>query len=168
MTLLLVGRFTFVRRVLLMAARAMVVWEDHNGIRIGAIVPQGMDEALCKKRIKFALDLLDGLTPYRTSRMRRDVREVLCVPTGRNRALGAYVPIFRSCLIDPWHVLDPETGPLDLAKTIVHESIHARLHHGGIGRAGLSSTRAEAICRRAETDLERKFARTAEAQRLEY
>jgi hypothetical protein len=91
--------------------------------------------------------------------MRRDVRGILCFGTGRDAALGAYVPLFRTCLIDPRHVLDPHTSTLDLARTVIHEATHARLHEKGIREALKHSDRVEAICSRAERDLERKCTR---------
>jgi hypothetical protein len=125
-------------------------------MRVGVLVPTGFDEEECYARISAALHLIDSCVPYRARRMRRDVAAILCFGTGADAALGAYVPLFRVCLVDPRHVLNPRTSTLDIARTIIHEATHARLHMSGIRRALKPSERVEAICARAGRDVERK------------
>lgn len=148
------------RRTLVVLARASTEWREHDGIRVGVVVPRSMDTEICYGRILYALQLIEQTVPYRWQRLRRDVREVLCFGTGRNGGLGAYVPWSRTCLIDPRHLLDATVCPLDLAETILHEATHARLaRHRCVG--AVAQERVEAICRRAERDLKRKFSNFA-------
>jgi hypothetical protein len=152
---------TFLRGALVTVARASAEWRDHDGIRMGVVVARSMDEETCYGRIRFAVQIIEHCVPYRWKRMRRDVREILCFGTGRDAALGAYVPRSRTCLIDPRHVLDPAVSPLDLAQTILHEATHARLHRHVKCERLRHNERVEAICRRAERDLNDKFTNCA-------
>jgi hypothetical protein len=86
--------------------------------------------------------------------MRADLSAVLCFGTGRDAALGAYVPLFRVALVDPRHVLDPSVSTADLAKTILHEATHARLHQRRAFKASSVRSRVEALCDRTERAFE--------------
>lgn len=136
-------------------------WRNVEGVRVGVVVPAGMNEEACYKRIETALQLINRTVPYRAARLRRDMRGILCFGTGRDASLGAYVPLYRICLVDPRHVVDAVVEAQDLARTILHEATHARLHRCGFPEAVVGSKRVEAVCERAERDFDRKNVRSS-------
>lgn len=144
------------RRLLVWTAMRAADWRLVKEVPIGVVVPTGMNEEYCYERIEEALWLIDSAVPYRFQRMRKDIRGILCFGTGRDSALGAYVPLFRVCIVDPRYVLDKRVTTDDIARTILHEATHARLHQSGIRRANLGGHRIEAVCVRAEEDYTRK------------
>jgi hypothetical protein len=67
--------------------------------------------------------------------------------------------LFRICLVDPRHVADPAVGPPEIAKTILHETIHARLHRQRVQGTVVYDARNEAVCDWAEHDFDKKHRR---------
>lgn len=144
------------RRVLLWMAMRAAEWRDMRGVPVGVVVPAHMNEGQCYERIGAALELIESAVPYRMRRMRKELRGVLCFGSGRDAALGVYVPMFRVCILDPRHVLNERVVLDDIARTILHEATHARLHQLGVRGATLGGRRIEALCVRAEQDYARK------------
>jgi hypothetical protein len=59
-------------------------------------------------------------------------------------------PSLQACVLDQRYVLSATTTPEMIAKTIVHETTHAKLDHFGIGYDEKERARIEAVCMRRE------------------
>lgn len=153
-----------VTNAVIWAAMRVADWRRLRGVRVGVVNPPGMDEEVCYERIERSIALIDMITPYWSGRLRRDISGILCFGTGRNPVLGGYMAIYRICILDPRHVLDPRARPVDVASTIVHEAKHARFHRRGIRRSQLGNVRIEAACARAERDFRSKYDRLLKSE----
>jgi hypothetical protein len=101
-------------------------------------------------RLKTAIDLLEGHVPHHVRRMHRDFSGFL---VERRAYRGAYLPQTRTCLVELTFVVNRAFTPAQVAATILHEAMHARLHARGI--AINDGPRQERFCRQAEIDFGR-------------
>ena len=107
---------------------------------------------LVLRRLDAALGLVETYQPWRFRHMRRDFAEIL---VQRFPCRGAFFPDTRTCLTELTFLANPSFNEAQLAASIVHEGMHARVHamtgcmtpDGSAARA-----REERICRRAELD----------------
>jgi hypothetical protein len=100
-------------------------------------------------RLDLALGLLEQHAAHHFRRMRKDFSRIL---VQRYECRGAYFSADRSCMVELTFTVNPDFVPAQIAATILHEAMHARLHC--VGYAFGKSTRAkeERFCRRAEIE----------------
>jgi hypothetical protein len=103
------------------------------------------------ERFSAALDLIELYQPWRMRHLRRDVVQfwVAAYPSR-----GVYFPADRTILTElSFLARAPEFSPAQVASSILHEGVHARVHqmgvHLGFGGAR-DAAREERLCRRAE------------------
>lgn len=106
-----------------------------------------IDTAQVVSRLDAALGLIEQYTPHYFRHIRRDFAGL---HVERYACRGAYFPAQRICLVELTFIVNPAFTLAQVASTIVHEGMHARLHALGID-AG-SRAREERFCRRAEIE----------------
>ncbi|MEO8478039.1 MAG: hypothetical protein ABI542_00290 [Gemmatimonadota bacterium] len=100
-------------------------------------------------RLGLAMDLIDRYTPHYGRHLRRDFAGILVT---RYACRGAYFPASRTCLVELTFCVNPEIALAQVASTILHEGMHARLHALGSEMAFADRAREERFCRRAEIE----------------
>jgi len=103
-------------------------------------------------RIDGALELIERYQPWTFRRMRRDFARIL---SQRYPCRGAYIPAERTCLVELTFTVNPEFTLPQVAATILHEAMHARLDRMGVRGERVSRAREERFCRRAEIEFGR-------------
>ena len=105
------------------------------------------DEVLA--RLDGALALIERHQPANFRRMRRDFARIL---SKRYPCRGAYIPAERTCLVELTFTVNPAFTLPQVAATILHEAMHARLDRMGVRSELVSRAREERFCRRAEIE----------------
>jgi hypothetical protein len=100
-------------------------------------------------RLGQALDLIDRYTPHYGRHLRRDFAGIL---VQRYPCRGAYSPDSRTCLVELTFCVNAEISLAQIAATILHEGMHARLHTLGSSMDFADRPREERFCRRAEIE----------------
>lgn len=105
------------------------------------------------RRADAVLALVERYQPWRLAHMRRDLAMIV---VKRFACRGAYFPDIRACLLELTFMVNPGFSDSQVAATLVHEGMHARLDRfcGYFGVPGFPHGRArhERICRRAELE----------------
>lgn len=111
-----------------------------------------IDDAAVLERLDEALGLIARYAPERLRHLQRDVRgiRVMRFPTR-----GAYFPDDRIILTELTFLARRDMPASPVASSILHESVHARVHAfrrrvGGRSSAPQDMAREERLCRRAE------------------
>src|SRR5206468_10704074 len=73
-------------------------------------------------------------------------------PVRRIPCCGAYVPETRICLVELTFVVNRDFTPTQVAATILHEAMHARLDNAGVKYDPAGAAKHERFCRRAEVE----------------
>ena len=68
---------------------------------------------------------------------------------------GAYFPDQRACMVELTFAVNRDFRPAQIAATILHEAMHARLHRLGFPLEMTDRARQERFCRRAEIEFGR-------------
>jgi hypothetical protein len=108
-----------------------------------------IDSAHVFERLDAALALIERYQPSHFRRMRRDFSRI---QVRRFPCRGAYFPETRTCLVELTFVVNPEFTPTQVAATILHEAMHARLDNAGVKYETTSAAKHERFCRRAEVE----------------
>lgn len=111
-----------------------------------------IDTELVVRRLEAALDLIARHQPWRFRRLQRDFAEIW---VRRYPCRAAYYPQARACLVELTFLANPSFSEAQIASSIVHEGVHARLHRAGIGGRPECRSREERLCREAELDFGR-------------
>ncbi len=105
------------------------------------------------ERAARVLALVDRWQPWRLAHLRRDLRGIV---VQRFPCRGAYFPGERLCLLELTFMVNDAFSDAQVAATLVHEGMHARLDRTlsrwGTRAAMEDSPRHERICRRAELE----------------
>jgi hypothetical protein len=101
-------------------------------------------------RLGQALDLVARHAPARFRRLRHDFALIL---VQRFPCRAAYLPDQDAALIELTFLAHPDITPAQVAASIVHEAVHARVHRMGIRRVEGGQAKEERLCRRAELEL---------------
>lgn len=105
------------------------------------------------RRAEAVLRLVERYQPWRVAHMRRDLAMIV---VKRFACRGAYFPDIRACLLELTFMVNPSFSDAQVAATLVHEGMHARLDRfcDYFGVPGFPHERArhERICRRAELE----------------
>ena len=100
-------------------------------------------------RLDAALALIDRYTPHYGRHLRRDFAGIL---VQRYACRGAFFPESRLCLVELTFTVHPSINEAQIAATILHEAMHARLHALGFPLEMADRARQERFCRRAEIE----------------
>lgn|SRR5574337_577762 len=98
-------------------------------------------------RLDQALGLIERYVPHHFRRLHRDFAGIL---VERRAYRGAWLIVERLCMIELTFAVNPDFAPAQIAATILHEAMHARLHAAGVALD--ESPRQERFCRRAEIE----------------
>src|SRR5687768_10543130 len=102
------------------------------------------------ERLDGALGVIERYQPHRLRRFRRDVRGII---VKRFACRAAFFGDTRQCLIELTFAGEGKFSDAQVAASIVHEGVHARLLTLGLaGHAGCEA-REERLCRKAELEL---------------
>jgi hypothetical protein len=100
-------------------------------------------------RLDAALALIERYQPWHFRRLPRDFSRI---QVRRFPCRGAYFPDTRICLVELTFVANPDFTPTQVAATILHEAMHARLDNAGVKYETTSAAKHERFCRRAEVE----------------
>ncbi|HET9423827.1 MAG TPA: hypothetical protein VFO55_00540 [Gemmatimonadaceae bacterium] len=103
------------------------------------------------ERARAVLERVRIHQPPRYAHLKRDLRAIL---VARYACRAAYFPDTRTCLLELTFMVNPDFSDSQVAASLVHEGMHARLDRL-VARFGIRSfaedpARHERICRRAE------------------
>jgi hypothetical protein len=113
--------------------------------------------ALVIQRLDAALGVIESSQPWRFRHLQRDFSEIL---VQRFPCRGAFFPDSRTCLTELTFLANPDFNEAQIAASIVHEGMHARVH-ASLSRAIARGDdhpvidrkpREERLCRRAERE----------------
>jgi hypothetical protein len=100
------------------------------------------------ERLDGALALLERYVPEHFANLQRDFRGIL---VERRAYRGAYLIAERVCMVELTFVVNRAFSLAQVASTILHEGMHARLH--AMGQSLDDSPAQERFCRQAEIEL---------------
>ena len=103
-------------------------------------------------RVDEALGLIEQYQPWHFRRFRRDFAELW---VRRYPCRGAYLSQFKACLVELTFSVNPEFTAAQVAATILHEAMHARLDRCRIEHTPENAAKHERFCRRAEIEFGR-------------
>lgn len=104
------------------------------------------------RRLDESLGLIERYVPHHFRRLARDFSSIL---VQRYACRGAFIPDQGICLVELTFTVNPEFSPAQIAATILHEAMHARLHRLGFPLEMADRARQERFCRRAEIEFGR-------------
>jgi hypothetical protein len=108
-----------------------------------------IETAQAVNRLSDALALISVYAPDRLRRMRHDFAEIW---VRRFPCRAAYYPEPRACLIELTFLVNPRHTAAEVAASLVHEAVHARLARAGIRVGQEDKAREERLCREAELE----------------
>ena len=100
-------------------------------------------------RLDESLSLLREHVPHHHRRLPRDFAGIL---VQRYACRGAFFPEQRLCMVELTFTVNPDFSAAQVAATILHEAMHARLHTLGFPLDMADRARQERFCRRAEIE----------------
>ena len=100
-------------------------------------------------RLDAALGLIQQYQPWHFRRLPRDFARLV---VRRFPCRGAYFPESRTCLIELTFTVNTDFTPAQVAATILHEAMHARLDNAGVRYDPAAAAKHERFCRRAEVE----------------
>ena len=103
-------------------------------------------------RLGNALALIEQHTPHYARHLRRDFAGLL---VQRYACRGAYFPDTRLCMVELTFCVNDTITEAQIAATILHEGMHARLHALGFPLEMEDRARQERFCRKAEIEFGR-------------
>jgi hypothetical protein len=108
-----------------------------------------IDSAHVLARLGQALDLIASYAPHRLRRMRQDIAGFV---VQRFPCRGAFFPQTFECLVELTFTVNPRHTLAEIAASIVHESIHARIARKCGSLPENLRPREERLCRRVELE----------------
>src|SRR3954466_13562376 len=100
-------------------------------------------------RLDRSLALIERYVPHHFRHLRRDFAYIVIQ---RFACRGAYFHEQRACLVELTFAVNPDFSDAEVAATILHEALHARLHQLGFPLEMDDRARQERFCRRAEIE----------------
>jgi hypothetical protein len=104
------------------------------------------------RRLDEALGLIERYAPHHFRKLGRAFDHIL---VERYACRGAYFPDQRACMVELTFTVNRDFTASQIAATILHEAMHARLHSLGFPLAMADRARQERFCRRAEIEFGR-------------
>jgi hypothetical protein len=112
-----------------------------------------IDTAHLIARFTECLQLIQDYMPHNARRLRSDLSKIW-VKRWPNR--GIFFHASRTMIIDTTFVVNPSFVPAQVAATILHEGVHARVTAMGVDRAHVNAADEERMARRAEIEFGRR------------
>jgi hypothetical protein len=103
-------------------------------------------------RLGRTLALIERHVPHHFRHLKRDFAYIV---VQRFACRGAYFHEQRACLVELTFTVNPDFSDAEVAATILHEAMHARLHELGFPLEMADRARQERFCRRAEIEFGR-------------
>ena len=100
-------------------------------------------------RLDRALALIEQHVPHHFRHLKRDFAYIV---VQRFACRGAYFHEQRACLVELTFTVNPDFSDAEVAATILHEAMHARLRELGFPLEMADRARQERFCRRAEIE----------------
>jgi hypothetical protein len=100
-------------------------------------------------RLDRTLALIERYVPHHFRHLRRDFAGIV---VQRFACRGAYFHEQRACLVELTFAVNAQFSDAEVAATILHEAMHARLHVLGFPLEMEDRARQERFCRRAEIE----------------
>jgi hypothetical protein len=100
-------------------------------------------------RLDRTLALIEQYVPHHFRHLKRDFAYIV---VERLACRGAYFHQQRACLVELTFTVNPGFSDAEVAATILHEAMHARLHRLGFPLEMEDRARQERFCRRAEIE----------------
>lgn len=100
-------------------------------------------------RLERTLALIEHYVPHHFRHLERDFSYIV---VKRFACRGAYFHEERACLVELTFTVNPEFSDAEVAATILHEAMHARLDTLGFPLEMEDRARQERFCRRAEIE----------------
>jgi hypothetical protein len=101
-------------------------------------------------RLERCLALIERYVPHHFRHLARDFSYIV---VQRFACRGAYFHEQRACLVELTFTVNRDFSDAEVAATILHEAMHARLHALGFPLEMEDRARQERFCRRAEIEL---------------
>ena len=125
-----------------------------EGIRVDVInTREDIDTERVFRRAEAVIRRVEQYQPWRLAHIRRDLAGIL---VQRYPCRGAYLVGARVCLLELTFMANEAFSDAQVAATLVHEGMHARLDRlagrWGVTPFAAAPARHERICRRAELD----------------
>jgi hypothetical protein len=108
-----------------------------------------IDTADVLARLDRTLGLIERVVPHHFRHIKRDFAYIV---VKRFACRGAYFHEQRACLVELTFTVNPDFSDAEVAATILHEAMHARLHQLGFPLEMEDRARQERFCRRAEIE----------------
>jgi hypothetical protein len=108
-----------------------------------------IDTADVVARLDRTLTLIERYVPHHFRHLKRDFAYIV---VQRFACRGAYFHEQRACLVELTFTVNPDFSDAEVAATILHEAMHARLHRLGFPLEMEDRARQERFCRRAEIE----------------
>jgi len=125
------------------------------GVEVGVFLPDPGKIGTIEAKISEAFALLRDFGPKYLARV-KSLADGILLFHGTD-ALGSWTRDARLIQVSQGFIADPETKPVHIAATIVHEATHAWLDHLGFTYTPARRARIEAICYRTESAFARKL-----------
>jgi hypothetical protein len=135
------------------AAEGRPVVADVLGLRVVVVNTRpDIATSFVLARFTAAVSLIAQYQPWRLQHLRRDVAQIRIAAFPSR---GAYIAVDRTVLTElSFLAREAEFTPAQIASSILHEGVHARVHqmamHLGFDLAHRDMAREERLCRRAE------------------
>ena len=100
-------------------------------------------------RLDRTLALIEQYVPHHFRHLTRDFAYIV---VERFACRGAYFHQQHACLVELTFTVNPDFSDAEVAATILHEAMHARLHRLGFPLEMEDRARQERFCRRAEIE----------------
>jgi hypothetical protein len=100
-------------------------------------------------RLERTLSLIEQYAPHHFRHLKRDFAYIV---VQRFACRGAYFHEQRACLVELTFTVNPDFSDAEVAATILHEAMHARLDALGFPLEMEDRARQERFCRRAEIE----------------
>ncbi|HEY6088389.1 MAG TPA: hypothetical protein VD771_01245 [Gemmatimonadaceae bacterium] len=100
-------------------------------------------------RLERTLALIERFVPHHFRHLKRDFAYIV---VQRFACRGAYFHEQRACLVELTFTVNPDFSDAEVAATILHEAMHARLNQLGFPLEMEDRARQERFCRRAEIE----------------
>jgi hypothetical protein len=100
-------------------------------------------------RLERSLALIERYVPHHFRHLKRDFAYIV---VQRFACRGAYFHEQRACLVELTFTVNPDFSDAEVAATILHEAMHARLDTLGFPLEMADRARQERFCRRAEIE----------------
>ena len=108
-----------------------------------------LDTADVLARLNRTLALIELYVPHHFRHLKRDFAYIV---VERFACRGAYFHEQRACLVELTFTVNPDFSDAEVAATILHEAMHARLDRLGFPLEMEDRARQERFCRRAEIE----------------